>query len=216
MTFSSFCYSEEDDEGRRFYEGQQRVSGPALYPHNTYHGPGLGYNQHQRTPLAQANFRPLKFTDTPVNHYNPRVEDEQGLQDHDEVPKTKLIFFLSFALRFLLQQLIAQYPPPPPVATGPGLDRPLYIPTPDYTSDQAYTMNRTRMFYQDQMEANEGHHPPPVNHHSQYIFSDNGGGGGQPQQPQSSSRGERRKSGERPSAFASLDSPRRLENETRW
>ena len=215
MTFSSFCYSEEDDEGRRFYEGQQRVSGPALYPHNTYHGPGLGYNQHQRTPLAQANFRPLKFTDTPVNHYNPRAEDELH-QDHDEVPKTKLIFFQSFAMRFLLQQLIAQYPPPPPVATGPGLDRPLYIPTPDYTSDQAYTMNRTRMFYQDQMEANEGHHPPPVNHHSQYIFSDNGGGGGQPQQPQSSSRGERRKSGERPSAFASLDSPRRLENETRW
>ena len=101
MTFSSFCYSEEDDEGRRFYEGQQRVSGPALYPHNTYHGPGLGYNQHQRTPLAQANFRPLKFTDTPVNHYNPRVEDEQGLQDHDEVPKTKLIFFLSFIEIFI-------------------------------------------------------------------------------------------------------------------
>ena len=73
---------EDDPEGRRFYEGQQRVSGPALYPHNTYHGPGLGYNQHQRTPLAQANFRPLKFTDTPV-HYP--IEDPQGSLQDDEV-----------------------------------------------------------------------------------------------------------------------------------
>ena len=176
--------SDEDEEGRRFYEGQQRVSGPALYPHNTYHGPGLGYHQHQRTPLAQANFRPLKFTDTPV-HYP--LKDEPGLPEDE--------------------QLIAQYPPPPPVATGPGLDRPLYIPTPDYTSNEAYTMNRTRMFYQDQMEINN------EISHSPYVFPENGGQ--QPQQPPSSSRGERRKSGERPS-FASLDSPRRLENETRW
>ena len=106
-----------------------------------------------------------------------------------------------------LQQLIAQYPPPPPVATGPGLDRPLYIPTPDYTSDQAYTMNRTRMFYQDQIEANS--------EVPQTYFDNNG----QVSVPASAStasvsRGERRKSGERPSF--GLDSPRRLENEVRW
>ena len=47
---------------------------------------------------------------------------------------------------------MGQYPPPPPVATGPGLDRPLFIPTPDYNSE-GYTMNRTRLFYQDHLDA---------------------------------------------------------------
>ena len=39
------------------------------------------------------------------------------------------------------------------MATGPGLDRPLM---PDYSSNDiggAYTMNRTRLFYQDQYAA---------------------------------------------------------------
>jgi hypothetical protein len=65
-----------------------------------------------------------------------------------------------------------QYPPPPPVATGPGLDRPLYFdatPSPDYgadpsnghhaaTSGNGYMMSRTRKFYQDQIidSTNEG------------------------------------------------------------
>ena len=49
---------------------------------------------------------------------------------------------------------MGQYPPPPPVATGPGLDRPLFIPTPDYTNE-GYTMNRTRQFYKDQYDASE-------------------------------------------------------------
>ena len=109
----------------------------------------------------------------------------------------------------LLQQLIAQYPPPPPVATGPGLDRPLYIPTPDYTNTQEYTMNRTRMFYQDQMEANNETVPPGNN----YMFPDNNGG--QVSSASIASRGERRKSGDRQPTFG-LDSPRRLENEVRW
>ncbi len=47
---------------------------------------------------------------------------------------------------------MGQYPPPPPVATGPGLDRPLFIPTPDYNAE-GYTMNRTRMYYHDHVEA---------------------------------------------------------------
>ena len=49
---------------------------------------------------------------------------------------------------------MGQYPPPPPVATGPGLDRPLFIPTPDYNSE-GYTMNRTRLFYQDHLDASD-------------------------------------------------------------
>ena len=62
-----------------------RSIGPPLYPHNTYHG----YNHHQRTPLAQANFKPLKFTDSPIMNYNSTghnsiVEGENVSQD-DEV-----------------------------------------------------------------------------------------------------------------------------------
>ena len=47
--------------------------------------------------------------------------------------------------------IIGHCPPAPPVATGPGLDRPLM---PEYSSNDAdggaYTMNRTRLFYQEQ------------------------------------------------------------------
>lgn len=67
----TWCIFSEEDGDSRFYYGEtsQRSNGPPLYPHNTYHGPGLGYNHHQRTPLATANFRPLKFTD----NYSPRA-----------------------------------------------------------------------------------------------------------------------------------------------
>ncbi len=65
------------------YGEQSRATGPPLYPHNTYHG----VNHHQRTPLAQANFKPLKFTDSPMMYpstgRNPK-EDENAPQD-DEV-----------------------------------------------------------------------------------------------------------------------------------
>ena len=44
--------------------------------------------------------------------------------------------------------------PPPPVATGPGLDRPLYVPPPDYNEPgPGYTMARTARYYQDQLES---------------------------------------------------------------
>ena len=47
--------------------------------------------------------------------------------------------------------------PPPPVATGPGLDRPLNLPAPEYPgsdgpSSGSYLMPRTAKFYQDQLE----------------------------------------------------------------
>ena len=54
--------------------------------------------------------------------------------------------------------MIGQYPTPPPVATGPGLDRPIYVPgggsggAGNEYGNETYTMNRTRLFYQDQME----------------------------------------------------------------
>ena len=81
---------------------------------------------------------------------------------------TDLIF-----LHILFQPLIGQYPPPPPVATGPGLDRPIFpaaVPTPEHqlhasstpggggsvtgqlSGPGGYTMMRTRKFYQDQQQ----------------------------------------------------------------
>ena len=47
------------------------------------------------------------------------------------------------------------------MATGPGLDRPLFIPTPDYNSE-GYTMNRTRLFYQDHLDAAEATSAAPT------------------------------------------------------
>lgn len=73
---------DSDEVAARFYysNNEGRASGPPLYPHSTYHG----YNHHQRTPLAQANFRPLKFTDTPVS-YSPRSSAERDIHNEDEV-----------------------------------------------------------------------------------------------------------------------------------
>ena len=57
---------------------------------------------------------------------------------------------------------MGQYPTPPPVATGPGLDRPLGDVSPSsgvqpspLQQQPSYTMARTRKFYQDQMDDNE-------------------------------------------------------------
>ena len=79
-----------------------------------------------------------------INHYGLVVEWE---------PKYDVVFWRNY-IDVFFSQLIGQYPPPPPVATGPGLDRPLFIPTPDYNSE-GYTMNRTRLFYQDHLDAAE-------------------------------------------------------------
>ena len=122
----------------------------------------------------------------------------------------------------IVLQLIGQYPPPPPVATGPGLDRPLYIPTPDYTLGEGYTMNRTRLFYQDQLDA-EGQTSGPT----AFIFPDPSSTSasvsgsqhpGQTPNTGSSGRGERRISGDRTSFGGSHESPRRLDQNdpNRW
>ena len=84
---------------------------------------------------------------------------------------------LSLSLSFCLQPLIGQYPPPPPVATGPGLDRPIFpnsnnssstadlpgggggagpLPPSAQQTSGGYTMMRTRKFYQDQNNGYEG------------------------------------------------------------
>ena len=90
---SSFFRSEDEegDENRFYYNGGEanRSTGPPLYPHNTYHGPGLGYNHHQRTPLAQANFRPLKFTDK----YSPRTSSSMNNGDQDAI-QDEVSFYL--------------------------------------------------------------------------------------------------------------------------
>ena len=75
----------EEDSTRFMYGEHSRSTGPPLYPHNTYHG----YNHHQRTPLAQANFKPLKFTDSPMNNYNSTghnsIVDGENVSQDDEV-----------------------------------------------------------------------------------------------------------------------------------
>ena len=74
------------------------------YLHNTYHG----HTPHHRTPLPLPHdIKPLRFTDSPQHgqigrRRSPTTDNDISLQ------------------------------PPPPVATGPGLDRPLNVPAPDY------------------------------------------------------------------------------------
>ena len=61
--------------------------------------------------------------------------------------------------------------PPPPVATGPGLDRPLFVPAPDYNDSghaPAYTMARTARYYHDQLECEREYYQ---DHRHQYKDS---------------------------------------------
>ena len=60
----------EDDDGTYWYDQQtqSRNQQATLYPHNTYHG---ATQIHHRTPLSQAEFKPIRFTDTPQHHYVP-------------------------------------------------------------------------------------------------------------------------------------------------
>ena len=76
------------------YGEQSRVSGPPLYPHNTYHG----FNHHQRTPLAQSTFKPLKFTDShyPLGVRNAADDDDLTTRQNDEeVWKKETLKFLN-------------------------------------------------------------------------------------------------------------------------
>ena len=53
-----------------------------LYPHNTYHG----HTPHHRTPLAAADIKPLRFTDSPQHALSARYQ---------YLPHTLLHAFLS-------------------------------------------------------------------------------------------------------------------------
>ena len=84
---------------------------------------------HGQTPHHRT---PLRFTDSP---------QQPGLGRRRSPPPSDTDLSLQ---------------PPPPVATGPGLDRPLNVPAPEYGADGpssgSYMMNRTAKFYQDQLE----------------------------------------------------------------
>ena len=64
---SNFFRSPNDDDDRHlWYAGDSnRGPQPNLYPHNTYHGP----SPHYRTPLNPADFKPLRFTDSPQHYF---------------------------------------------------------------------------------------------------------------------------------------------------
>lgn len=117
--------SEEED--RRLWHDPTPGRGSAgLYPHNTYHG----QTPHHRTPLPQ-DIKPLRFTDSPQHaaHRQVRRPSQSPGEPTD----------------------LATHPPPP-VATGPGLDRPL--PPPDYVDNPGpYVMARSARYLQDQMDA---------------------------------------------------------------
>jgi len=119
-----------DDDDRKFWYEPPSRNSTALYPHNTYHG----QTPHHRTPLPQ-DIKPLRFTDSPqhIPHSNTRNSRRPSPSANDGDVTIH---------------------PPPPVATGPGLDRPLYVPPPDYNdSPLPYTMARTARFYQDQLDS---------------------------------------------------------------
>jgi len=129
-----------DDDDRKFWCEPPSRNSTALYPHNTYHG----QTPHHRTPLPH-DIKPLRFTDSPqhIPHSNSRNSRRPSPSSNDSDVTSQ---------------------PPPPVATGPGLDRPLYVPPPDYNdSPGPYTMVRTARFYQDQLDSDR---EPPVFHYS--------------------------------------------------
>uniref|UniRef100_A0A0K2VGL3 Uncharacterized protein n=1 Tax=Lepeophtheirus salmonis TaxID=72036 RepID=A0A0K2VGL3_LEPSM len=142
---------DNEEKELKFWYSDSRVSrnSSSLYPHNTFHG--LPVNN--RVPLNSAvNFKSLRLTES-TSHPSPsspsvrRSSNASSSEDGKDV----------------------QYPPPPPVATGPGLDRPLFLSGQDYSSSDGhytttnnnnsyqsgggYTMMRTQMFYQDQMDS---------------------------------------------------------------
>ena len=122
---------------------------PPLYPHKTYHGS----TPHHRTPLPALS-RPLRFTDSPQHTAVGRPGRAGRSPDSDVTVQ-----------------------PPPPVATGPGLDRPLFLPPPDYNeSPSAYTMVRTARFYADQLEGDvaPAHYRGPAQPQPGLAFSNPG------------------------------------------
>ena len=124
---------------------------------------------------------------------------------------------VAFYFRSLLKVIIGHVPPAPPVATGPGLDRPLM---PEYGSNDAtggtgaYTMNRTRLFYQEQYAAEL---PGPSVDISSRATTSAASTLHYPERPvqllERGSSAERRTSvGSSPTTYA-IDSPRRYANQ---
>ena len=66
----TLCFSRnsEDNDDSYWYDHQtqSKHQQASLYPHNTYHG---ATQVHQRTPLSQADFKPIRFTDLPESGY---------------------------------------------------------------------------------------------------------------------------------------------------
>jgi len=133
--------SEEEDR-RLWHDPTPGRGSTGLYPHNTYHG----QTPHHRAPLPQ-DIKPLRFTDSPQHaaHRQLRRPSQSPGEPTD----------------------LATHPPPP-VATGPGLDRPL--PPPDYLDNPGpYVMARSARYLQDQMDADyterydrtQGYKEPP-------------------------------------------------------
>ena len=62
-----FSRSPNDTDDNHLWYGNDSGRGqqPNLYPHNTYHGP----SPHYRTPLNPADFKLLRFTDSPQHYY---------------------------------------------------------------------------------------------------------------------------------------------------
>ena len=62
-SISFFRRNPEENEGTYWYDqqNQNRSQQATLYPHNTYHG---ATQIHHRTPLSQADFKPIRFTDS--------------------------------------------------------------------------------------------------------------------------------------------------------
>ena len=59
------CRNPEADDDDAYWidhQTQSRHQQASLYPHNTYHG---ATQVHHRTPLSQADFKPIRFTDLP-------------------------------------------------------------------------------------------------------------------------------------------------------
>ena len=65
MIFSAYFRNPEADDDDAYWihhQAQNRHQQASLYPHNTYHG---ATHVHHRTPLSQADFKPIRFTDLP-------------------------------------------------------------------------------------------------------------------------------------------------------
>jgi hypothetical protein len=81
--------NEGDDDRHLWYPGEpNRGPQPNLYPHNTYHGP----SPHYRTPLNPADFKPLRFTDSPQHPFGLKTSPGVGFRNSRK--RFRTIFFL--------------------------------------------------------------------------------------------------------------------------